>query len=69
MSSLHPQALPRTALGTPPGPLQRQVRHTGVTVRMTIDPCDGRRALISGRMGEVCDALDRLIQQQGLALA
>lgn len=38
-------------------------------VRMTIDPRDGRRALISGRMAEVCDALDRLIQQQGLALA
>jgi hypothetical protein len=38
-------------------------------VRMTIDPRDGRRALISGRMSEVCDALDRLIQQQGMALA
>lgn len=33
-------------------------------VRCTVDPGDDRRTLISGRMGDVCDALDRLIARQ-----
>jgi hypothetical protein len=32
--------------------------------RCTVDPIDARRAVISGRMSDVCDALDRLIALQ-----
>jgi hypothetical protein len=34
--------------------------------RCRVDPADGQRALISGRMNEVCDALDRLIAHQAI---
>jgi hypothetical protein len=36
--------------------------HDGVSLR--VDPSDQRRTRISGRMGDVCDALDALIRQQ-----
>ncbi|BDI05379.1 hypothetical protein [Sphaerotilus microaerophilus] len=34
--------------------------------RCTVDPCDGQRTLISGRMSDVCEALDLLIARQAL---
>ena len=34
--------------------------------RCRVDPADGQRTLISGRMNEVCDALDRLIAHQAI---
>lgn len=33
-------------------------------LRLSLDPGDAHRAVISGRMSEVCDALDALIHQQ-----
>lgn len=36
-------------------------------LRCTVDPADERRTLISGRMSEVCDALDRLVARQSAA--
>ncbi len=41
-------------------------RHAPV-LRLSIDPRDARRTVISGRMNEVCDALDALIHQQAQA--
>jgi hypothetical protein len=32
-------------------------------LRCTVDPSDGQRALICGRMSDVCDTLDRLIDR------
>jgi len=37
--------------------------------RCTVDPIDTRRAVISGRMSDVCDALDRLIALQAAQTA
>lgn len=62
------KSLPYEALATPsPGSdhatTGRSPRCAAV-VRCTVDPSDGHRTLISGRMSEVCDTLDRLIARQ-----
>ncbi len=45
-------------------------KHNGVSatqahpVRISTDPSDGRRTVITGRFAEVCAALDRLVMEQ-----
>lgn len=41
-----------------------QTRPAARAARCTVDPIDARRTVISGRMSDVCDALDRLIALQ-----
>lgn len=36
-------------------------------VRISTDPSDARRTVITGRFGEVCAALDRLVREQEAA--
>lgn len=51
------RALPSAALAS-------SRRPSRPALRCTVDPSDERRTLISGRMSEVCDALDRLVARQ-----
>ncbi|MEY8876453.1 MAG: hypothetical protein AB9M60_08095 [Leptothrix sp. (in: b-proteobacteria)] len=39
----------------------------GHALRMQVDPGDAQRTRISGRMSDVCDALDALVSRQAAA--
>lgn len=75
------KARPITPWGTPPARQQNQghgativslrTAHQQSTVaqrvRISTDPSDARRTVITGRFAEVCAALDRLVMEQEAA--
>jgi hypothetical protein len=57
------------APGRPPSPIKprpstRQASAMASRVRISSDPSDVRRTVITGRFAEVCAALDRLVREQ-----
>lgn len=74
------KARPITPWGTPPARQQNQSQGSTVVslraaqqskpsqrVRISTDPSDARRTVITGRFAEVCAALDRLVMEQEAA--
>ncbi|MCK6426114.1 MAG: hypothetical protein L6Q75_13590 [Burkholderiaceae bacterium] len=62
-----PVAVLPAATGPVAGSVRPLRRPGRPTLRCTVDPADEQRTLISGRMSEVCDALDRLVARQAAA--
>ncbi len=63
-SRLAPVVRRLEAASTHAGGVPGNVRTAPGGVRLRVDPSDQRRTRISGRMGDVCDALDALIRLQ-----
>ena len=55
---------PITPWTAPVAPGHHKPEATSHRVRISTDPSDARRTVISGRFAEVCAALDRLVHEQ-----